>query len=245
MYTDPSLIEERVYPIFPPEAADWVRESGIAQPPTEYDVTNIPTTADLYGDVTIIEPSPFSYVRGVVDIVGNARDRRFSNYRLDYGQGINPIEWVQIGQTQFQQKENDLLGRWDTTTLDGLYSLRLTMVRTNSSVEDFVVPVTVDNQAPTLSLSYPEDGQTYHYPNDEFITLQPRAADNVSMGRVEIYMDGVRIATTTVPPFSARWMMTGPGDHTFWAVAYDAAGNARESNRVTVHIVEGPPTESE
>ncbi|MCZ7545916.1 MAG: hypothetical protein M5R40_21400 [Anaerolineae bacterium] len=97
VYTDPASLEERVYPIFPPEAADWVRESGIAQPPTEYDVTNIPTTADLYGDVTIIDPGPFAYVRGVVDITGNAQDRRFSNYRIAYGQGINPTEWVQVG----------------------------------------------------------------------------------------------------------------------------------------------------
>ena len=243
VYTDPAQIERRVYPIFPPEAADWVRLNQIAQPPTEYDVTNIPTTADLYGDVTIIDPGPFAYVSGVVNIVGNARDRRFSSYRLSYGEGINPTEWFEIGQSQYQQRENESLGLWDTTTLDGLYSLRLTVVRTNSSVVDFVLPVTVDNQAPTISLHYPEDGKTYYYPEDEFITLQTRTADNVSMDRVEFFMDGARIATSTVAPFNERWIMDGAGQHTFWAVAYDAAGNSLESNRVTVTIVEGSPTE--
>ncbi|MCZ7545915.1 MAG: Ig-like domain-containing protein [Anaerolineae bacterium] len=108
-----------------------------------------------------------------------------------------------------------------------------------------MLPVTVDNQAPTVTLTYPEDGETYYYPSDEYITLQTRAEDNVSMARVEMYMDGTRIATTTVPPFNARWTITSPGEHTFWAVAYDAAGNARESNRVTVTVLEGSPTETQ
>jgi membrane peptidoglycan carboxypeptidase len=243
VYTDPALVEERVFPIFPPEAADWVHENNIAQPPTEYDVTNIPTTTDLFGEVTIIDPSPFSYVRSVVTIIGNARNRSFSSYRLSYGQGINPTEWFQIGQNQYRQRENEVLGQWDTTALDGLYSLRLTVIRTNSSVIDFVVPVTVDNQAPTVSLIYPEDGQTYQFPEDEFITLQPRATDNVSMDRVEVFMDSERIATTTVPPFSERWIITSTGEHIFWAVAYDAAGNSRESNHVTVNVAHTQPPE--
>ena len=35
----PELVERRVYQIYPPEAADWVREQGIPQPPSEYDST--------------------------------------------------------------------------------------------------------------------------------------------------------------------------------------------------------------
>ncbi len=238
VYTDAALVEERVYPIFPPEAADWVRENNIAQPPTEYDVTNIPTTADLYGPVTIIDPSPFAYVRGVVDVRGNARASGFSSYRLSYGEGINPSEWFQIGTNQGGVRSNESLGQWNTNALDGLYSLRLTVFRSNNTVADFVVPVTVDNQAPAVLLHYPEDGQIY-VPDDEYITLQPRASDNVSMDRVEIFKDGTRIATSTVPPFSARWTITEKAlghRHEFWAVAYDAAGNSRESNHVVVTV---------
>lgn len=235
VYTDPSKVEERIYPIFPPEAADWVREMNVVQPPTEYDVTNIPTTADLYGDVTIIDPSPFAYVSGTIDITGNARANGFSFYRLAYGEGISPTEWFQIGSNQTQTRHNEVLGQWNTGALDGLYSLRLTVVRSNNTVVDFVVPVTVDNQAPTVSLTYPEEGQTY-VPEDEFITLQPRAKDNVSMDRVEIFMDGVHIATSTVPPFNARWTIGDTGLHEFWAVAYDAAGNSYESNHVHVTV---------
>ncbi len=33
-YTPPELRERRVYQMYPPEAADWVREQGIAQPPS-------------------------------------------------------------------------------------------------------------------------------------------------------------------------------------------------------------------
>src|SRR5690606_29614072 len=33
VYTPPELVEEKVFMVLPPEAADWVREAGIPQPP--------------------------------------------------------------------------------------------------------------------------------------------------------------------------------------------------------------------
>ncbi|HEC22303.1 MAG TPA: penicillin-binding protein [Chloroflexi bacterium] len=233
VYTPPDLVEERVYMVLPPEAADWVREAGIPQPPTEYDTVLAP---EAFGDVAITDPAPFAYVRGAITIRGNARDPNFQLYRLDYGQGLNPTSWTQIGQNSFTPRYNDELGIWDTRLLDGLYSLRLTVVRGDNSINEFVIQVTVDNIPPSIELAYPEDGQQYTL-DDEFVTIQPFVSDNISMDRVEFYVDDQLIAISTVAPFNERWIITEAGTHVIQLRAYDTAGNTALSERVTIEVL--------
>ncbi len=232
VYTPSELVDERVFMVLPPDAADWVREAGIPQPPDEYDTVDAP---DTFGDVAIIDPAPFSYVRGAVTIRGNARDADFAFYRLDYGEGINPQAWTQIGTNQSAPRSDAELGIWDARTLDGLYSLRLTMVRGSSSVEEFVIPVTVDNTPPIAEIIAPEDGATFSE-DDEFVTLQPSVVDNISMDRVEFYVDGQVVAVSTIAPYNERWIITGPGTHFVEIRAYDAAGNVTVSERSTIEV---------
>ena len=232
--TPPELLEERVYVVYPPEAADWVRETGQPQPPTESDP--IDCQMETRGPVAITEPEPFSYVHGQVEVRGNAGGSGFSYYRLSYGAGLNPTEWFQIGQDRYRPVEDDLLGVWDTSTLDGLYTLRLSVVRTGGRVENFYLLLTVDNQSPVVALLHPTDGQVFVPPRDEVVILDVQVADNISMDRVEYYMDGELVAVSAVPPYSARWVISAYGEHTFWAVAYDAAGNQVSSNRATVEV---------
>jgi len=232
VYTPPELVEEKVFMVLPPEAADWVREAGIPQPPDQYDSIAAPTSA---GDVAIIEPQPFSTVRGAVTIRGNARDANFASYRLDYGEGINPTAWTQIGTTRTSPVSNGELGVWDARQLNGLYSLRLTVVRGNNSIEEFVIPVTVDNAPPTVDILSPQDGATFT-PADEYVVIQPNVVDNISMDRVEFYVDGELVATSTVAPFNERWMITNPGRHFIELRAYDTAGNMTVSKRLTITV---------
>ena len=56
------------------------------------------------------------------------------------------------------------------------------------------------------------------------------------MDYVEFYRDGDLVATSGEWPYTARWEITGPGTYTFWAVAYDAAGNSAESEHVLVTV---------
>jgi membrane peptidoglycan carboxypeptidase len=235
VYTPAEQVEARVYMVLPPEAADWVREAGIPQPPTEYDMVGVP---EVFGDVAIIEPAPFSYVRGAVLIRGNARDPNFQYYRLDFGKGINPTEWTQIGTNQGSSRYEAELGIWDARMLDGLYSLRLTVVRGDNSIQEFAIPVTVDNTAPTVDILYPADRQTYRL-SDEFVTIQPNVVDNISMDRVEFYVDGQLVAISTVAPFNERWIITSTGTHFIELRAYDAAGNTTVSERLTIEVSEG------
>ena len=57
--TPPDRIEKRVFQILPREAADWVRESGLAQPPTE---KHSGRPEDFDPDSAIISPTVGSYI---------------------------------------------------------------------------------------------------------------------------------------------------------------------------------------
>ncbi len=233
IYTRADLIEERVYRILPPEAADWVREAGWEQPPTQYDTVGAPNTL---GPVAIAEPLGFSLVRGVVTIKGNATDPNFQLFRLYFGEGINPTEWTQIGQDHFSSRWNGELGVWDARGLNGLYSLRLMVVRGDNRVVESIIQVTVDNSPPAIQLISPTEGQTFTLA-DEFIIIQPLVSDNISMERVEFYVDDELIATSTISPFNERWLITEPGVHYIQLRAFDKIGNTSVSERIMITVV--------
>ncbi len=238
--TPPDKVDEKVFEIYPPEAADYVREANIPQPPTTYD-TNYGPPPNAFGDVAIIQPGAYSYIHGVTPVIGNTRGGDFNHYRLDFGKGLNPTEWQQIGPDHNQPVDNNVLENFDTTTLDGLMSLRLTVFRNNGDVQTSVVPVTVDNITPTIKLIYPNEGDVYSYPEDEWVSIQLDVKDNVAIDRVELYVDDKPDpwAIHNAPPYGDQWKLDSPdklGVHTFFARVYDKAGNMAESNKVKVSI---------
>ncbi len=203
-YTPPELVEERVYEIYPPVAADWVRENGIPQPPTEYDDSTGP--AVNVGPVAIISPRPYEYIKGGQIITGNAKADNFQLYRLEVGKGLNPAEWRQLGQDYANQIENAPLEYWDTTAEEeGLYTLQLTVVKGDQGLERKAVQVTVDNTPPTVELVNPEADKTYVQEDDLWVNIQADAVDNFSMNRVEFFLDNQKIGESTVAPYTLRW----------------------------------------
>jgi len=204
VFCPPDQVEERVFEIYPPEASDWVRENQIPQPPTEY--------CDIHGpslttsDVAIIKPSLYAYVTGVVPIVGNARPGDFRLYRVQYGKGLNPVEWTQIGGDHYNRVDNNILEYWDVSQLEeGLYSLRLIVVTGNNNYRQAIVQVTVDNTPPEVEIIHPLEGAVYTLESDEWVNIQVNAIDNYSMDRVEFYLDGEPIGYSTVAPFTRKW----------------------------------------
>jgi 1A family penicillin-binding protein len=294
VYTPPELVDEVVYEIFPPEAADWVREQGIPQPPTQYDTAYGPSPAS--GDVAIISPAPYAYIRGTIPIIGNAKAGNFQLYRLEYGQGLNPSAWIQIGDDHYHQVTNGPLEYWDVSGLDGLYTLQLSVVDGDGNYRKATIQVTVDNTPPEVELIYPYNGHVYVMEDDEYVNIQASAVDNFSMDRVEFYLDDHLLSYSTVPPYNTKWTITMsdtipiPGmavhetrviqnpdgslttevitvtqvitdsdgtlvqifangmtiisdthgyteTHKIHVVAYDAAGNEAESEKVYIHVV--------
>ena len=137
-YTPPQDVEEKVFAVFPAEAADWVREDKIPQPPAEYSERIGP--GSVADNVAVISPAPYEYVGQNVNIIGNARAGTFSSYKLAYGSSLQPSSFQQIGPDHGNQVTNGLLGVWDTTGLDGLYTLQLSVIESNGNFRQLQVP---------------------------------------------------------------------------------------------------------
>lgn len=236
--TPPELVEQRYYQVLPPEAGDWARDAGLPQPPVEYDTFSGACLAT--GNALIASPAPFAYVHGLVDFVGTAKGDNFAFFRLQYGTGLYPQTWTQIGGDRGEQLENALLQTWDTTGLNGLYSVQLVVVKNDPnggppSFEVATTQVTVDNQPPTVALLAPAPNTEYQL-SDESVVIQPQTQDNLSIARVVLYLDGAPIDATVAPPYSFRWRITTVGPHTLQVYVYDAAGNVAESSVVNINI---------
>jgi penicillin-binding protein 1C len=206
IYCPADQVETKVFPIYPPEAADWVRENEVPQPPTDYDTTYGPSVT--VGDVAIITPKAYGYVHGIVPIIGNVKSSEFSLYRLEYGSGLDPTAWIQIGGDHNNQVNNGQLEVWDTTKLDGLYTLQLIEVDGNGNRKQSSVQVTVDNKQPTARLLNPSNNELYIMEDKEWVNIQADAKDNVKMDRVEFFLDGQSIGFNTVAPYTRRWTIT-------------------------------------
>jgi penicillin-binding protein 1C len=205
--TPPELVEERVYEIYPPEAADWVREQGIPQPPTQRD--EIYGCSPEGGEVVILDPTLGGHVKGVVPIHGNARSGDFAFYRLEFGEGLNPSAWSQIGGDHYNQVDNNVLEFWDVRGLqDGLYTLQLTVIENSQNFKRATIYVTVDNTAPEAYVSYPWPGRVYELEAaDEWANLAADVRDNVQIDKVEFYLDDELLDFTVVEPYAVKWVL--------------------------------------
>jgi len=239
--TPPELVEERVYEILPAEAADWVRDVNLPQPPSEYDP--IGSSCLPVGNAAILSPQPFAYLHGVVEITGTAKGDNYAFFRVQYGPGLYPQTWTQIEGDRGEQIENGLLQTWNTAGLDGLYSLQLVVVKNDPEGGPFqfdtsTIQVTVDNQPPTVNLLAPAPNEEFEVGRDESVIIQPQVQDNLSIARVAFFIDGASTESATVPPYSTRWKITSTarGTHTLWVRAYDAAGNYTDSEKVTITV---------
>ncbi|MEP7200496.1 MAG: transglycosylase domain-containing protein [Chloroflexota bacterium] len=206
IYCPADQVETRVFPIYPAEAADWVRENQIPQPPADYDTSFGP--AAVAGDVAIITPKAYGYVHGVTPIIGNAKSGEFRLYRLEYGAGLDPTAWIQIGGDHNNQVNSGQLEMWDTSKLDGLYTLQLIVVDGNGNRRQSTAQVQVDNKPPTVRLLNPSNNEIYIMEDKEWINMQADARDNVSMERVEFFLDEQSIGFNTVAPYTRRWTIT-------------------------------------
>jgi membrane peptidoglycan carboxypeptidase len=240
VHTPPELCEERVFEVYPPEAADWIaslpEDQRPATPPTEYDTIYGPSRSDA--EVAIASPTPYSYIRGTVPITGNARGGDFNFYQVVFGEGLNPAGWIQVGPNHGEQVDHNLLEFWDTSGLDGLYSLRLQVVDHSMGLREATIQVTVDNISPTLELTHPEQGAEYESGYDEWVNVNAEVED-YSIARIEFYVDDQPepFAVRTVTPFNVNWPLGAVGEHSFHVIAFDEAGNMTKSDPVSIWVV--------
>ncbi len=139
VFTQPQLIEERVYLVVPADARSWAESAGLAIPPSAYDVIQAPP---FNPDVNISAPELFAEVGGTVRVEGTAAGADFVSYRVLAGQGLNPQEWIQIGEGT-APVTNGLLAEWDTNGISGLYAVQLQVIRSDQRVDTAIIQVTV------------------------------------------------------------------------------------------------------
>ncbi|MFH2102177.1 MAG: penicillin-binding protein [Chloroflexota bacterium] len=220
VFTPAELVEERIYMVVPEEARAWAQAAAIPAPPSAFDTVQM---QPYLAEVHITSPVLFADVRAAVRIRGSATGEEFAYYRLEYGRGLNPRTWVQIGSDFTTPVAEDLLAEWNTGPLDGLYALRLMVIRSDQRVEQAVIQVAVDNTAPQIVILSPQEGLEYA---DRQIILQVQV-DEPHLARVTFTVDGVQVAERVAPPFTVGWQASA-GEHTLQVMAVDRAGNQSE-----------------
>ena len=133
---------------------------------------------------------------------------------------------------------------WDTTTATNASHTITAVARdaAGNSTTSSVVTVTVDNTAPTVSLTAPAAAA---FVKGSTVTLSATASDNTSVSNVQFKLEGVNLgATDTTSPYSTTWNSTTAtnGAHSLTAVATDAAGNITTSAAVSVTVDNSAPT---
>ena len=140
IFTPPALVDDKVFMVVPEAAREWAVSKGIPIPPDTYDTIQ---SAPPQPGVDIASPVMFDEIDGKVSVIGTAAGEDFLFYRLQYGQGLNPQSWVQIGDDLTMPVTDGLLSEWDTSGLNGLYVLQLQAVRVDQSLETDTVVVTI------------------------------------------------------------------------------------------------------
>jgi hypothetical protein len=99
----------------------------------------------------ITSPKPGTAVRGSVSIEGTATHADFWKYEVHYGRGASPSGWVLIGDVHTTSVTNGRLEVWNTGLVpDGVYTLRVRVVRKDGNYEDFFArDIRVANTTPT------------------------------------------------------------------------------------------------
>ena len=94
-----------------------------------------------------------------------------------------------------------------------------------------------DKVAPTVALLSPTRGSLV---SGNF-SVEVAASDNVGIHRVELFVDNVKRATETEPPYSfiIDAATLTPGKHKLRAYAFDAAGNRKNTKNVVVTSTPG------
>ena len=184
------------------------------------------TTAPL---VRFVIPANNTTVQGSTVVQLNASDN------LGVAKVVVQLDGVEI--FNFSSSPYEFV--WDTTTTsDGNHMLTAFALDAagNSSQASINVEVrnTIDTQVPTINITSPVFGAILQKQNQINVTVSVQ--DNVGVSRVELYVDGKLIDSSTAAPFTTKWNSNKApsGAHVIQCRAYDAAGNIGYSQQITV-----------
>jgi len=102
--------------------------------------------------IAIISPAAGDFISRQVTITGTTDVLGFASSQLDFAYASDSTDtWFSI-QTSSQPEVDAPLAVWDTSLItDGNYSLRLSVIKDDGTVEEVTVQVKVQNDSPILS----------------------------------------------------------------------------------------------
>jgi len=176
--------------------------------------------------VALTSPAAGAAVRGTVTLAATATD----------DQTVASVEFLVDGVHLATVTSPPYQTPWNTTTASaGPHVVEALATDGAGLTKADTRTVTVDNVAPTVSLTSPAPGSTVA----GSVTLNANAADSGSgVAKVDFLVDGAVIATTTTAPYTATWNTgtSANSAHALSARATDVAGNATTSATVSVTV---------
>ncbi|MBW3466793.1 hypothetical protein EGN73_03040, partial [Arthrospiribacter ruber] len=127
---------------------------------------------------------------------------------------------------------------WNTTASG---TFELTAVATDnrggaSTSAPVSVTVIADNILPTVSITAPSAGSEYGIGESVSITAEATDSDG-SITKVDFYVNGSLLGTSTSAPYSANWNTTASGTFELTAVARDNRGGVSTSTPVSITVI--------
>jgi hypothetical protein len=128
---------------------------------------------------------------------------------------------------------------WNTAaTADGLHTLTAQAADLAGNTSTQSITVTVRNAVvvdapPQITITSPYNGASVY----SKVTVKVAASDDRGVTRVDLYVDGKRISSSTIAPFTIYWdtRLHTKGEHLLQCKAFDAAGNTAQSQIVRVY----------
>jgi hypothetical protein len=203
-------------------------------------VSTVTVSNDAPPSVTLTSPVNGATVSGTITVAANASDNI----------GVTKVEFYRDGSTLIGSDTTAPYSvSFSTTTLaNGTHSFSAKAYdtagqSTTSAISTLTVSNPVTDAPPSVTLTSPVNGATV----SGTITVAANASDNVGVTKVEFYRDGsTLIGTDTTAAFSVGFSTTmlANGTHSFYAKAYDTAGQSTTSATSTVTVsntVTDPP----
>ena len=117
------------------------------------------------------------------------------------------------------------------------------ILRVNSDTDDFNLNFlnfrhNLGSQAPSCQLTSPQNGQVFLEGGD--ISIAATATDpDGSIVKVAFYLNGNKIGEDTTVPYSFTWNNASPGEHQWYARAYDNDGLTANSTTIIISVASG------
>jgi hypothetical protein len=179
--------------------------------------------AQVPGQIT--SPRDRAAVRGLVPIEGIASHPQFQKYEVQYAPEPNPgDQWMPVGASPFNVPVvQGRLALWDTTIIpDGVYSLRLRVVRLDGNYDEYSVRgIQISNARPTETPT-PESTPTPAAP-----TETPSPTPTVVIGVPTVASPTPRPSDTplpTTPPTATSEPLDLPFQNVSSAACYGVGG---------------------